>query len=380
MIRTAAGAATAYAAPRRSTVERLAERQRLARQVADPATGFRSFGEFLQVVARAAIDYGTADRRLTRAPSGLNETDATSGGFLVPTTYLEKILGSIFDEAVIAPLCSKFETDQPTEAKLPGIDETSRADGSRWGGATSYWDSEANAVAASLPRWKNLEFGAKKLFAVCVATSELLADAPMLETYVRKAFSAELSFKLDTAILLGTGAGVPLGIMKSAALIEVPKSNGQASATIVAENVESMWSRFAAPCRRRGVWLINEDAEAQLSSVGGPGMNPTGVALYMPTGAAGNEYPLLKGRPVVVIEQAQPLGTPGDIILADLSAYAIVESALKMNLSMDVNWSTDQGVFRFVWRLDGQPLWQSPITPYNGSAITRSPFVALGQR
>jgi hypothetical protein len=96
--------------------------------------------------------------------------------------------------------------------------------------------------------------------------------------------------------------------------------------------------------------------------------------------AAGNEWPLIKGRPALEIEQASILGTPGDIVLADLTQYALVDAGQKFNLSMDVDFASDTGAFRFVWRIDGSPLWSSPVTPWNGSGLTRSPFVALAQR
>jgi HK97 family phage major capsid protein len=379
MIRTAAGAATSYAAPRRSLVER-AERASVARIVADPASGFRSFGEFLQAVARAGADSISHDSRLVRAPKGLNETDPTGGGFAVPSTYIESMVGSIYADSVIAPRCMQLETDRPADAQMPGIDETSRVDGSRWGGASAYWGVESDTVPSSLPRWRSINFSAGKLFAICVATNELLADAPMLGSYVEAAFVSELGFKLDAAILNGDGAGLPLGIMNSPALITVAKKTGQAGATIIQDNIEDMWQRLVLPARRRAVWLVNEDVEKQLSNPGSIGVSPTSAAIYIPTGAAGNEFPLLKGRPVLACEQAKPLGTPGDIVLADLTSYATVASSLKMDLSLDVNFVSDQSVFRFVWRIDGKPLWASPITPYNTSGLTRSPFVALAAR
>jgi len=386
MVRNVAGGARAYGATRSSIADRRATADRLAavhaRPRADPASGFRSLGEYLQAVVRAGTADGAAsiDARLTRAPSGLNEMDATSGGFLVPVSYIETLVASIYEEATIAPLCEQFETERPGQASLPGVSETSRADGSRWGGATAYFAAEAANVATSFPRWRNVTFGNSKLIAVCVATNELIADAPMFESYVKRAFAAELSFKLDGAILAGPGAGVPRGILGSPGLITVPKANGQASATILSENISAMWSRLPAPSRKRAVWLAGEDVETRLETVtSGSGLTPSVVGLYTAAGAAGNETPLLKGRPLVVVEQAPMLGTTGDIVLADLSQYAVVSAPMRMDISLDVQFVSDQGVLRFVWRIDGAPLWASPITPYNGSS-TRSPFVALAAR
>lgn len=214
MIRSAATAGRVPAAPRRSMAERLAERQRAARPGADPASGFRSFGEFLQAVARASTP-ATADARLVRTPfpSGASESDPIAGGYTVPITFIDRLVASIYDDSVIAPLCEQIETENPSRAKMPGVEEKSRADGSRWGGATAYWVEEAESVTTSLAKWRAIEFVSNKLMAVCVATRELLEDAPMLEAYVHKAFGAERGFKIDQAILSGGGNGVPLGLL-----------------------------------------------------------------------------------------------------------------------------------------------------------------------
>ncbi len=340
--------------------------------------GFKSLGEFFQTVARASGAPARQDARLVRAPTGLGELDETGGGFAVPPVFIETLGGSMFEDAVIASRCSRFESASPSDTSIPGVDETSRADGSRWGGATSYWAIEGAAVASSLPKWRRVEFAGHKLFAVCAATGELIADAPMLGSYLTRAFAAEMSFKLDTAIIRGSGEGVPLGFISSPALITVAKDSGQATQTISASNIENMWAALPVSCRRRAVWLCHEKVETQLSSLQAPGLSAAAAAIYMPTGV-NDDYPRLKGRPLIAIEQAEPVGTVGDLLLADLSQYAIVDSGFKMNLSLDVDFTSDQGVFRFVLRIDGKPLWSSSVTSYS-DASPRSPFVALAAR
>jgi HK97 family phage major capsid protein len=347
-----------------------------------PVTGgFENFGQFLRAVVQSSDVANASDPRLkyaVRSPTGLGEQDPTAGGLLVPSVYREQLIVSLYEQAVIAPLCNRFEVEKPTSVKLPAIDETSRADGSRMGGATAYWANEGDLVSPSFPRFKMLEFGGHKLIALVKVTNELLADAQLLPSYLTRSFAAEMSFKLDNAILNGSGAGVPLGIVNAPATISVAKENGQAAATITAGNIAGVWSRLPVPCRSRSIWIVNEDAEAQLEQLG-PSSTASASGLYMPAGAGGNPFPLLKGRPVIVAEQCSLLGMPGDIVLGDWSQYAIVETAMKSALSLDVRFMTDEGAFRFVWRVDGKPLWASPVAPFNGSA-TRSPFVTLAKR
>lgn len=53
-------------------------------------------------------------------------------------------------------------------------------------------------------------------------------------------FSEEFGFKVDDAIINGTGAGMPVGILNSKALVTVPKEPGQAAGTITVQNIVNM--------------------------------------------------------------------------------------------------------------------------------------------
>jgi len=88
------------------------------------------------------------------------------------------------------------------------------------------------------------------------------------------------------------------------------------------------------------------------------------------------------GRPLILTEKAQALGTQGDIGLADFSQYYIGQKAgggLKTATSIHLRFDYDEVAFRFVMRYDGQPGWLSALTPRRGSN-TLSPFVVLATR
>jgi len=338
---------------------------------------FRTLGEQLQAVANFELA-AFRDDRLVRAPAGANEGAATAGGFLVQVNFADNVLGMAYDDAVIAPLCTRPEYlavygTMAGGVKMPGIDETSRADGSRYGGVIAYWASEAASVAASLPRFKSIEFTDRKLIGVCYVTNEMLADAALLDFFIHRAFAAEFGFKLDLAVLRGT-AGTPIGVLNSSALITVDKETGQAAATIINENVEKMWGRLPIPSRLRANWLVHEDVESLL-----PALNAAKPSTYVPAGAGGFPYPRLMGAPVIAVEQASVLGSVGDIVLADLSHYILLDGGISPALSVHFSFDNDQAVFRFVLHIDGKPEFSSPVTPYSGTT-TRSPFVALGAR
>lgn len=176
-----------------------------------------------------------------RAPSGLNETDPTAGGYAAPSQFESELKGSMYENSDIAWQCDRRETDKPSDWKLPAISEVCRADGSRWGGTLSYWTGEAVQPTGSLPRYQQLNFTGHRLIALCTVTNELLADVKLLDGCVRRAFVSEASFKIDLAIVQGKGAGLPLGILNAPGTITVAKDVGQAAATITATNIANMW-------------------------------------------------------------------------------------------------------------------------------------------
>jgi HK97 family phage major capsid protein len=88
---------------------------------------------------------------------------------------------------------------------------------------------------------------------------------------------------------------------------------------------------------------------------------------------------VMKGRPIVWAEQASQLGTVGDITLADLSTYILVDGGIRPAISADARFLNDEWVFRFTLRVDGAPAYASAITPYSGSA-SKSPYVTLAAR
>ena len=78
-------------------------------------------------------------------------------------------------------------------------------------------------------------------------------------------------------------------------------------------------------------------------------------------------------------EQGKPVGTVGDIVLADLSQYIVAEKDMIAAVSVHVGFLTDESAFRFAVRTDGMPSMLRPITPHDGGA-TRSAFVTLAAR
>lgn len=354
------------------------------------------FGEQLMAIRTAALKPGMEDPRLKEierrsSPAGASEAVPADGGFLIAPDYSDEIMVIAHDTGLVYTRGRKLPLSNATNAiKVPGIDEQSRADGSRWGGVRMYWQNEADSLIGSKPKYRLIELVSKKLTGLYYATDEVIADSALLGSTVTQAFGEEVGFKMDDAAINGDGSGKPLGIMNANALITIAKETGQASATLLFQNVTKMWYRLYSRSRKNAVWFVNQDVEQQLLQMSLPvgtggssvvaGVAPAGPGVYVPPGAMGNDTGLLFGRPVIAIEQCQTLGTTGDIILADMSQWIYVDKGdMQQATSMHVRFLTDEMTFRWIYRVDGQPQWHTALTPFKGTN-TQSPFVALAAR
>jgi hypothetical protein len=173
--------------------------------------------------------------------------------------------------------------------------------------------------------------------------------------------------------MLGKTLPIPLAHESTDLVLEATENRSAALPPLKPTKAETLAVLVKEPDNAKfiGAWIINEDAEAQLDLIGSGGGSASTNGMYFPAGTGGNEFALVKGQPVVVAEQCPTLGTPGDIVLADLSQYILIEIGVQAAVSMDVSFDSDESVFRFRWRGDGKPAWASPITPYDGARPAR---------
>ncbi|AND85569.1 phage major capsid protein [Clostridium tyrobutyricum] len=340
-------------------------------------------GEFLQAVAKASSPGGRMDNRLVyqNSASGLNESVSSEGGFMLENDFIQDMFDVMMSESQVANRIRMIPIGANTNRlRTLGIDETSRANGSRWGGVQAYWIAEAETVTKSKPKFREIDMALQKLLALCYVTDDLLQDATALEAIVKQAYADEMSFKIDDAIINGTGVGMPLGILNSDALVSVPKESNQAAGTIKYENILKMWSSVPARLRANAVWYINQEIEPQLYTMA-LNIGTGGAPVFLPSGgASSSQYSTLLNRPIVPIEQCSVLGKKGDIILADPTQYiGIDKKAPTADVSIHVRFLYDEQVFRFIYKFNGAPYRNKPITPYKG-ANALSPFVTLADR
>ena len=368
--------------------------------------GFKSLGEQLVAVVRAARSGGAQmDRRLMASVSSdgsLGEAVPSEGGFLVQKDFAPEILQRTYATGQILKRVKRLPVSGNANGmKVNAVDEDSRADGSRMGGILAYWINEADALTSTRPKFRRMELNLNKLIALCYATDEILQDAAALEAWIMQNLPTELAFRVEDAIFNGSGAGQPFGILNSNATLQIADAGGETNHFPVAQDILNMWARFWAPglenhiasiaeknltpgaagIETNAAWFVDQSILPGLFGLtlgGGTAV----ILLYHPPGYYGlpGPYGQMLGLPVIPVEHCAAVGTAGDIVLADLSQYLMIDKgAPQAASSIHVRFLTDETTFRFTYRVDGQPTWKKPLTPKSGGP-TLAPFITLAAR
>jgi len=351
-------------------------------------TPFASFGEQMLAVmnaGKAMKTGGSVDTRLLdiQAATGASTITGQDGGFAVQTDFTSGIVARVFEVGQLAARATpRMVGPDSNSTSWNEVDETTRANGSRRGGITVTWVPEGGAATPSRPKYRLRKMSLAKAIGMYVPTSELLADATALQSFVEAEFVDELAFSLDDQMVRGPGAGVPQGILTADGTIAVAKETGQAGGTFVSANVKKMYQRLMPSSFGKAAWFINNSVWEQIWSLN-EAIGTGGVPLFIPAGGL-TDTPAgtLLGRPIIPIEQAEALGTKGDVILADWSQYYLLRKGsqgIQTASSIHVYFDTDEVAFRWTWRINGEPVHGTPITPYKGTT-TVAPFVVLNDR
>jgi len=351
--------------------------------------GLKNFGEFLQAVACAAspiiagrIPNGNervAQLYAYSAASGMSVGVPSDGGYLVRNDWSAALMERARTQAVLLPRCKSIEIGGDFDGlEYPFIDETSRVDGSRWGGVQVFRKAEAQTVSAKQPKIGRGELRLEEIMGLAYATERLIRDSTALNGLLSDGFSSEFAFKIDNEIFRGTGSGQCLGFQVSPAYVEQAAEGSQTADSVNVDNVLKMYARMPARLKPGAVWLIHSDVMTQL-----PKMVIGQMPVWVPPGGLNNTpYGLLLGKPVIEIEQAAAIGDPGDIMFVNLNEYVVITKAgegLRADTSMHVRFLFDEMAFRWVYRINGQPIARSALTPFKGSN-TLSAFVGLASR
>lgn len=328
----------------------------------DPTFGFGQFSSYLSAVRQACMPGGSRDERLNIGSAAAttfgSEGSGADGGFAVPPQFSAEIRALMLGEDSFFAMTSPIPV-QGNSLTFPA-DETTPWGG---GGVTMSWVSEGTAGSQQKPSLKLKELRLKKLLGLVPLTDELVEDASALGPYVLNQLGMSARWELNNAMVNGTGAGQPMGIANAGAKEQVTRDT---SSTVKAIDVATMYSRLLPFSTRNAVWLIHPDVFPQLIT-----MTISDQPVFVMPGSGITTAPggMLLGRPVILTQTAETLGTAGDVRLVDWSQYVTIEKSggIQTAQSMHLFFDADQTAFRATFRADGQPWLSAAVGQRKGS-------------
>jgi HK97 family phage major capsid protein len=304
--------------------------------------------------------------------AAMSGSSGTLGGYTIPQELHPEVFISPF-RPIVRPRASVFP-QHGRSLQVPVLDVVtaqSSGDTTFFGSIVGRWAEEGSTLNETEPLFRQLELVAHELSGFSLLSRSLYQDGEhgALEVYLHKAFTRAVSWYEDQAFLIGSGAGRPLGVANAPCAISVSrKTAGQ----FVLEDAGVMLGKLP-PCWNplTTCFVVHPSvlkfAVQQTASVFGAGLT-----------AVEGRWELL-GVPVEVFDGLSAIGTAKDVILADFSWYGIGDRGeidVAYSEHFPAAYQRNQGVFRFVDRVDGQPVINNTIT-LSDATTTASPFVYL---
>lgn len=358
------------------------------REDLDPTGGFKNLGDFAQSV-RKHFTHKASDERIKRMiakADGMDENVLADGGALVPTEYANQLYRDVLAESVLFDKARKYPINIGNSLFIPVRQISTLGQTSAAGTSLGSWlNSDGVGITPQKPVYNRVQMTLNRWGTLLPVTDELLQDNNVaLSNFIFDEGGIALAWDLNQAFITGNGAGSaqPQGILNSGALVTVSADVNQPGFTISYSNLVNMKSRLWTI--RPGdtgnvVWIAHPDAEAQFEQL----KDASGRNLYFAAGTIQQSpQSRLFGIPVVYSFHCSAIGTPGDVILADLNQYLVstkVGGGIEAAMSMHLYFDAAEVAYRIIYRVDGKTARQTPLVIPN-SANNRSGFVALAAR
>jgi HK97 family phage major capsid protein len=286
----------------------------------------------------------------------LQESDDTAGGYLVPEEFRATLLMYDAEPAVIWPRATIWPmgTDKigmPKLAQRP--DGIEGDDYDHFAGVSFTWTEEGGTKVETEPDFEFIELIAHELSGYTEITNILLDDSAInLMNFLTNLFRAAWIWQTDSDFIRGNGGGRPLGIVNDPVGLRQARAT---AGTVVYDDIEAMATLLPSVFDAGAVWLCNKQV---ISALRNERDTTQALLLQQMYSNLSDGYNLtMLGYPVVKSDgKTYPMGTTGDLILANLRHYYIGD---RQNFTMDSSthyrFRANRTALRVSGRLDGQP-------------------------
>ena len=184
--------------------------------------------------------------------NALKESVSSSGGYLVPDSFEERIIAKLEEGNILRKVSHVIKTTR--DLKIPIV--------LKKGGTT--WVKEGELYFEDDEEFGETLISAYKLAQLTLASDELLEDSAFdLEQYILDAAVENISSAEEEAFIKGDGIKKPLGIIHQASVGAVTAD----SKTVDVDDMINLKHSLKEPYRHNAVWLVSSDTFLALSKI-----------------------------------------------------------------------------------------------------------------
>jgi HK97 family phage major capsid protein len=334
-------------------------------KAAPEARDYKDFGEFL-----LEVRFNPSSARLhQRAVTTMG--DGPGVGYMVPQQFDFTLRAVTPQEAVVRPRATVIPAGDPPDSKITLVALDQSGAKGVYSGVTVNWVGELGPrLTAGNPSVRQIELEPKEVSGWIDVSDKLLRNSAAAGELVSRLLRQAIIAAEEDAFIsgpAGASTGKPRGFLNSPATLALGR---QTVGQITYDDIINMYAR-----RMRGsgyVWLANQTISPALMKI----KDTAGNLIWQPSARDGAPGTLL-GLPLVENERQPAIGAKGDLMLVDLSYYAIKDGS-PLSIFIDPFTQKVNATTRIYawWNVDGQALLNTPIT-LEDKVTTVSPFVAL---
>ena len=184
--------------------------------------------------------------------NALKESVSSSGGYLVPDSFEERIIAKLEEDNILRKVSHVIKTTR--DLKIPIV--------LKKGGTT--WVKEGELYFEDDEEFGEALISAYKLAQLTLASDELLEDSAFdLEQYILDAAVENISSAEEETFIKGDGIKKPLGIIHQTPVGAVTAD----SKTVDVDDMINLQHSLREPYRHNAVWLVSSDTFLALSKI-----------------------------------------------------------------------------------------------------------------
>jgi len=299
------------------------------------------------------------------------------GGFSIPSPLTAKWLNDSLPEEIIRPRAQIWPMTSSSR-KICGWDWGTMSSGACFGGFDMAWTAELGTASKQTGKLRTIELNANKGQIYADISQELFDDGLTFAAQLERALKVSIGYGLESAFTIGTGVGMPLGLVNDSTMQTITKEVGQSADSVDFAGISKMYARMYPAGRKNAIWLCNETVLPALLTQLVVNTGTSGSWVNVFDTSSNGKFSLL-GCEVLFTPHLPVLGDANDILFVDLSQYAIgLRKEMRVERSPIPMWTTDQQSYRILTRVDSMGTWGSAYSPDNGDDL--SWIVAMPER